>query len=261
MRLKKFDTFNESWYSVAARMVNSTPSKDRIMDFSKPSNNDFRVPSAKIIYPDNAIIEFVIQENIYSDIETYKLLEPKMAMNGDRRCYSTALMYYTLFGSGLQFDNFEEYTLVRGYLNKADVNEHTFDGYIVGDNGFYETGIRLSTKEAGNYVYSPLDDGLIQILTSNKDTFHYLRKNVSVGKKLLYKVKDHILDDNEIDLRTEIGGVPAVLILYSNIAFNWDYKQAEACKAILNYAGLASFRGINIASIKGFSDLGELFYV
>ncbi len=259
MRLKTFNSYNESWYSVAAQMLNSMPDKDKTLDFSKPSTNDFSVRSAKVFYPDGAIIEYSISiENVYSDSETYRLVEPTNRNPNDY--FHKALMYYSLLGDSLQFENFEEYTLVRGYLNEEDLNTHTFNGYVFNDNGFYEVGIRLSTKPCSFMANTPLNYELIRILSTYKDTFHYMRKNVSVGKRFLYKVKDYLLDDNEPTIQSEVGGIPIVIVLYCNIVFNWDYRQVDICKQILNYMRLSNFK-VDAVTTNNPSDLGELFYV
>ncbi len=260
MRFQSFNNYkiNESWYSVAARMLNSN-TDDKAIDFSKPNNNDYIIQKVKIIYPDDACITFGVRENIHSDTETYKLYMPQ---NDNKSTYFVALTYLSLFGDTIQFDNFEEYTFVRGYLGSADINEHIFNGYVChSDGSFYEVKIQLSTKTYEPATSTPLEYNLISTLSRYEQVFHTLRNNVPESKKLLYKLKNYLLDGNEIMLSSEIEGIPIVVLLYSNIALNWDYKEVNVCKQILNYMRISSFRNVNMSAIKDFNDLGELFYV
>ncbi len=255
MRIDSFTSFNENMYRVAARIVQNT--KDGL-DFSQPHNNDYRVTHAKITYPDNTILEFPVNEDIHSDIKTYEIRSYSDS-NTSPSMVSINRIYLELFGSCIQFEDFSEYTLVRGYLNIADLNEHTFDGFIYdseSDSGFYEIKIKLLTESKGIYSRGPVAN-LLPSLSYDIKKLKELKRNTKLRERLLMKVKDHLLDNK--DMQTKIDGYPIYVILYSNIINSFNYKYSEVCKKVLNYIGLAAFP-VSTSGITDLEDLGELFY-
>ena len=130
--IKRFKSFNESMYSMAARLV---------PQYTAPtSGNNYVVNQAMIKFRDETILIFdIYRENYNDDKVNFILKDPKNS--------SLQSLYIQLYGNSIQMEDYREYVFVRCWNNEIDFLENDWSGYIFkseSDNGFHEIDIKFS---------------------------------------------------------------------------------------------------------------------
>lgn len=145
MLIKEFSEFNESVYSMAARVAPSS--------FSKPAtNNEYIVKSVLIKFPDTSELSFdIVSESYFSDKVNYTIKAPQT------KNWSIHNFFIEAFGDSIQMENYEEFVFVRCWNNPQDFAENEWQGYIFkskDDVGFSEIDMKFRIW-APNYILSP----------------------------------------------------------------------------------------------------------
>jgi hypothetical protein len=122
---------SESIYSAAARIADPK--------FSKPAtNNEYKVKSVKITFPDTTQLLFdIVHESYYSDKINYSIRVPYDDNNRELRLHpqnSIQALYIKAFGDCIQMENYEEYVFVRCWNTPEDFSDHNWNGYIFNGN-------------------------------------------------------------------------------------------------------------------------------
>lgn len=129
MRILNWRKFNENEYTKLATNFMGGMHKD--LAFNGPQDN-FQIKYCTIVFPDGSTINYDCQEFHGRDIGTFKL--SVITQNGPNFTQEAriAQLYLNLYGNEIQFDDFNSYQMIRYYMNKEDLFDTTFDGYIYG---------------------------------------------------------------------------------------------------------------------------------
>lgn len=140
--IKSFQEFNESMYSVAARMV---------PQYTKPTQGNYwNVNQVIITFKDGTTLPFRIsREDFYSQTLNYVLKQPE-----DRN--SLQSLYISIYGNAIQMENYQEFVFVRCWNNEADFEENDWSGFIYRqdlDRGFHEIDMKfkINSEEIISY--------------------------------------------------------------------------------------------------------------
>jgi len=139
MRILNWQKFNENEYTKLATKFMDKMHKSHA--FNGPQD-PFTIKYCTVQFPDGAIINFDCKENHSKDIDTFELFS-RTRGEGNHTDYRGAFLYLDLYGDKIQFEDFREYQMIRYYMNKADLFDTEFDGYIYGHNKLGVTDVKI----------------------------------------------------------------------------------------------------------------------
>jgi hypothetical protein len=159
MSILNWKKFNENEYTKLATKLMGNMHKNYA--FTEPQDN-FQIKYCTIQFPDDTIINFDCQEFHNKDIGTFKLSLKRGENNSTN--WKGAQSYLNLYGNEIQFDDYNEYKMIRYYMNREDLFDTTFDGYIYGDGKLGATDVRITIDKSNVSLDEPsifLKSGLI----------------------------------------------------------------------------------------------------
>lgn len=219
---------SESIYSAAARIADPK--------YSRPAtNNEYKVKSVKITFPDTTQLLFdIVHESYHSDKINYSIRVPYDDNNRELRLFpqnSIQALYIKAFGNCIQMEDYEEYVFVRCWNNPEDFSHHDWNGYIFNgdrDGMFNEVAMKFLV-EPDLYNEKKYSADFFKNTYMNKNTTgvilsHYAREVSSEMKydrllQLKRKFESYLLNLDEsknIDLiNTKIDNVSLSSLIYA----------------------------------------------
>lgn len=120
--------------------------------YNLTSPNDKReLKICQVQYPDGVIINYELIENYYSDVSTITL--KIFTLPNNRYSERFQQIYIDMYGDVIQFENFNEYKMIRFYMNIEDIYDVNFSAFLYppeGVKGFTEVNFKFLDV---NYTY------------------------------------------------------------------------------------------------------------
>ena len=235
MRISNWKKFNENEFTRLATKYMGPMHKN--FAFNGP-NDDFPIKYITIAFPDGSIINFDCVENHTKDIGTFKLSAVREPL-ADKRI---AQLYLDLYGNEIQFEDFKEYQMIRYYMNRSDLFDTTFDGYIYGQEKLGATDVGINIGDINTNDPSPSyfrSKGLFQINTTAQFTLESaikIIKDIPAWRNFFRDHKDETLQ-NFIDPLDKISIDTNDNVMPSNV----NYKGMNICGYLYLYGILHSF--------------------
>lgn len=236
MRISNWEKFNENEFTRLATKYMGPMHKD--FAFNGPTDN-FDIKYITISFPDGAVINFDCRENHTKDIGTFKLSATRESSSK-----RIAQLYLNLYGDEIQFEDFKEYQMIRYYMNRTDLFDTTFDGYIYGQEKLGATDIKIhintiNTSELIPQYFVNRSNNLFQINTTAQFTLESaikIVKDIPAWRNFFIDHKDETLQNfidplDKISIDTHDQVIPA----------NVNYKGMNICGYLYLYGILHGF--------------------
>jgi hypothetical protein len=227
------------WNKFESKLVGKIygPDIHREFRFTQPNDN-FTIRKCCITFPDEVSINFDASEKTQNDadIDTFKLSINQNNQNLDSlpmpALTSIFREYLSLYGDKIQFEDYNEYHFIRTYLNKEDLFETTFNGYIYSDEKLGCTDVEIKiTKDQSerNLINSGIfKNGLqpayyclsksILLVKDKKDWRNFISQNhESIMQEFIDPISEMEINDgikSIIPVNVKFGNIGLIEYLY-----------------------------------------------
>lgn len=149
--------------------------------FTQPNDN-VSLKYCNITFPDGVKIKFDMELNINSDTETI-IIKPIKNHNYE----NIPISYINLYGDKLQFEDHESFRRIRLYMNKEDLFDTSFSGYIYSDG-------KLGSIEVDIEIDKDISDRIINNSLLKKGIFNGVD---SIIMELIISISTRILKSED----------------------------------------------------------------